>query len=207
MKILAVADVEARRFYDFYQPGCLKGYDLILACGDLERGYLEFLQTMSNVPVLYVHGNHDERFKDSPPDGCICIDDKIYVYRGVRFLGLGGSHKYRDGTYMYTERQMAGRVRRLWLSLKRHRGFDVLVTHAPARGINDFDNMSHRGFECFVELLERYRPAFFVHGHIHTCYGVHIPRRTEREGTTIINACEYFEFDYPEERIPEKYRK
>ena len=29
MKILAVSDVESKRFYEYYQPGRLKEYDLI----------------------------------------------------------------------------------------------------------------------------------------------------------------------------------
>lgn len=196
MRILAVADVESRYFYDFYQPGKLAGFDLILACGDLSREYLEFLVTMANKPLLYVHGNHDESFVREPPEGCICIDDRVYVHDGVRFLGLGGSYRYRQGTYMYTERQMARRIRRVWPSIQRWGGFDVLVTHAPARHLNDFDSMSHRGFECFNGLLDRYHPRYFVHGHIHRNYGVGIPQKTEREGTIIVNAYERCVIDF-----------
>ena len=42
MKILAIADEESRYFYDFYMPGRLDEFDLILACGDLKAKYLEF---------------------------------------------------------------------------------------------------------------------------------------------------------------------
>lgn len=196
MKILAIADEESKFFYDYYAPGKLDGFDLILACGDLHKSYLEFLVTLAHCPVLYVHGNHDESYVNDPPGGCICIDDKIYVYQGVRILGLGGSFRYRDGTYMYTERQMVRRIRKLWFQLWRHRGFDILVTHAPARHINDFDNRTHRGFDCFVRLLDRYHPRYFVHGHIHKNYGVKIPRRTQRGDTVIINAFEHYRFDY-----------
>lgn len=191
MRILTVADVESRYYYDHYAPGKLSEFDLILACGDLSREYLEFLVTMAHCPLLYVHGNHDESFAQTPPEGCICIDDKLFVYNGVRFLGLGGSYRYRQGTYMYTEKQMEHRVRRLWPALYRNKGFDVLVTHAPARHLNDLDSLSHRGFECFNALLDRYRPAYFVHGHIHTNYGMHIPRRTQHGDTTVINACDH----------------
>lgn len=209
MKILAVADVEAKLFYDYYTPGRLAEYDLILACGDLHRSYLEFLVTMARCPVLYVHGNHDETYEEHPPEGCVCIDDRLYVYKGVRILGLGGSHRYnREGRYMYTEQGMEWRIRRLWLQIQMHKGFDILVTHAPARHLNDFDSMSHRGFECFNRLLERYRPAYFVHGHIHKNYGTSIPQRTEHGATTVINAYEYcrFEFD-PVEEAGEKHAK
>jgi Icc-related predicted phosphoesterase len=196
MRILAIADEEARYYYDYYTPGKLDEIDLILACGDLKREYLEFLITMGRCPVLYVRGNHDDSFAERPPEGCICIEDQIYVYQGVRILGLGGSHKYRDGENMYTERQMRWRVAKLWFQLRRYKGFDILLTHAPARNLNDFDSMSHRGFQCFGELLEKYEPKYFIHGHIHKNYGYKIPRLTKHGKTTVINAWEYYKFDY-----------
>ena len=196
MRILAVSDVESKYYYDYYTPGRLDEFDLILACGDLHREYLEFLVTMSNHPVLYIHGNHDDSFDQRPPEGCVCVDDQLYVWNGIRILGLGGSHRYRDGKYMFTERQMRRRIRKLRFQLWRHKGFDILITHAPAWHINDFDSIPHRGFECFVELLDRYKPKYFVHGHIHKSYGVFIPQQTIRGDTTIINACDHYAFDY-----------
>ena len=191
MKILAVADMPARRFYDFYRPGCLDEYDLIIACGDLDAGYLDFLSSMAQVPVLYVRGNHDEALLKDPPGGLECIEDRVFVYNGVRFLGLGGSIRYKRSPCMFTERQMRRRILRVLPSVLFHRGFDVLVTHSPARHLNDFDNYTHRGFECFNRLLQRYQPAVFVHGHIHTNYGMHIPRYTRHGSTLVVNACEY----------------
>jgi Icc-related predicted phosphoesterase len=196
MRILAISDVESRYYYDYYTPGKLDEFDLILSCGDLSRTYLEFIISMAHCPVLYVRGNHDDAFADQPPEGCVCIEDQIYVYEGVRILGLGGCHRYRDGENMFTERQMAARVRRLWRQLRRHGGFDILMTHAPARHLNDFDSVSHRGFDCFVTLLDRYRPRYFIHGHIHKNYGIHIPQKTQRGETTIINAYDHCAFDY-----------
>lgn len=195
MRILAISDVESQYYYKYYEPGRLADIDLILSCGDLPKAYLEFLVTVANKPLLYVPGNHDESFVTAPPEGCVCIDDRIYVQDGVRFLGLGGSYRYRQGTYMYTERQMARRIRRLWPSIKLHGGFDVLVTHAPARHVNDLDSLSHRGFECFNALMDRYHPSLFVHGHIHRSYGVDIPQRTEVGDVTILNAFDHCIFD------------
>ncbi len=175
MKILAVADVESKKFYEYYSPGKLRDYDLILACGDLRVPYLEFLVTMARCPVLYVHGNHDERFSREP-EGCECIDDRIFVYQG-------------------TEKQMRRRIRRLWWRLHRLKGFDILVTHAPARELGDMENISHRGFECFRDLLERYEPRLFVHGHVHRNYGQDIPQRSQYGKTLIVNAYEYCEIE------------
>jgi len=194
MKILAVSDVEAKYLYDYYKPGRLDGYDLIVACGDLIPEYLEFLVTMAGCPLLYVHGNHDDYTRE--PEGCICIDSRVYEYNGVRIGGLPGSYRYRDGRYLFTERQMRSMMRRLKRSIRRHGGLDILVTHAPARHLNDFDNLTHRGFDCYNKLLERYRPKIFLHGHIHSSYGMRIPRRTQHGDTLVVNACDHCVVEY-----------
>lgn len=194
MRILAVSDVESKYLYDYYTPGKLDGIDMIIACGDLSVDYLEFLVTLADVPLLYIHGNHDDRFKREP-EGCVCIDDDFFEYKGIRFVGLGGSFRYKDGKYMYTEMQMRRRINRLWLKIRRHKGFDVLVTHAPARHLNDLDNRTHRGFECFNKLLDKYKPRLFFHGHVHTNYGARIPQRCEHNGTIVINATDHYFLD------------
>lgn len=194
MKILAVSDIESDRFYEYYRPGMLKEYDCIIACGDLKAEYLEFLVTMSGRPLFYVHGNHDEKYLREP-EGCTCVDGRIVQFNGVRILGLGGSYCYRKGKYMYTEQQMKNRILRLKPSLLWHKGFDILVTHAPARHLNDFDTLPHRGFECFNDLLEKYHPKLFLHGHIHRNYNIGIPQRSQYQSTTVINAFEYCEVE------------
>lgn len=199
MKILAVADTEAKYYYDYYTPGKLDEFDLILACGDLKREYLEFLATLAHCPVVYVRGNHDDRLHETPPGGCICAEDRIVVANGVRILGLGGSYRYRSGRNMYTERQMNRRIHKLRLQLWKNRGFDILLTHAPARHMGDLDSLAHQGFACFTQLLSRYQPRFFVHGHVHRDYGANIPQRTEHGATTVINAYNYCKFDYETE--------
>ena len=80
MNILIVSDEESPVLWDYYTPGKLAGYDLILSCGDLNAKYLEFLVTMARCPLLYVHGNHDGSYTHQPPEGCDCIDDKLIIY-------------------------------------------------------------------------------------------------------------------------------
>ena len=86
MKILAISDEEVPGFYEYYTPGTFSEFDLILACGDLKKRYLEFIVTLAPCPVLYVRGNHDESFGTMPPEGCICIEDTIYVHNGIRIM-------------------------------------------------------------------------------------------------------------------------
>ena len=147
MNIMAIADTESTALWDHYNANPITNTDIILSCGDLDPRYLSFLVTCTNVPLLYVHGNHDEKYDTIPPEGCICIDDKIYVHEGVRILGLGGSIRYRDGKYMYSEKEMQRRIRRLVFQLKKHKGFDILLTHSPAYQLGDWDSHAHKGFE------------------------------------------------------------
>ena len=86
---------------------------------------------------------------------------------------------------------MAARIRRLSWTIRRHRGFDILLTHAPMRGVHDLDTPAHRGFECFGDLIDRWQPKWFLHGHVHLNYGMNLPRKAERGQTQIVNAYEY----------------
>ena len=106
MRILVIGDHESKSLWDFYEPSKLEDIDLIISCGDLSPRYLSFLVTMAHAPVLYIHGNHDDKYEMTPPEGCICVDDDLYVYNGIRILGLGGSMRYRYGTHQYTEKEM-----------------------------------------------------------------------------------------------------
>ncbi len=197
MKILVVAD----RPSDYlWGPGVhhgLEGIDLILSSGDLNALYLSYLATFAHCPVLYIHGNHDSKYQTNPPEGCICVEDKLYVYNGVRILGLGGSIRYSgDSPYQYTQAQMRRRVRRQWLTLRRKKGFDILLTHAPAYGLGDGEDWAHTGFEVFRDLLDRWSPAYMVHGHTHLNYDPRLPRLQEYGGTQIINAYERYVFEF-----------
>ena len=145
MRVLIVADEEAKALWDYYDPARVEGVELILSCGDLNSRYLEFLVTMVNCPLLYVHGNHDSRYDRQPPEGCIDIEDRIVNYKGLRILGLGGSMRYKEGPHMYTEGQMYRRVLTAGMKSTFTNGFDILLTHAPARGWRDLEDLPHRG--------------------------------------------------------------
>ena len=196
MKILAIADEESKYLWDFYERGKLEDIDLILSAGDLAPEYLTFLVTMASVPVLYVHGNHDDKYAYKPPEGCICIDDSIYVYQGVRIMGLGGSMRYRPGDHQYTDAEMTKRVKKLRWKLLWYGGVDILLTHAPAFEINDGRDLPHQGFRIFVKLIEKYKPKFFIHGHVHMTYGRTHKRYDKYKETHIINAYERCVFEY-----------
>lgn len=204
MKVLLVSDVEEKRLWDNWSDRTVESLSdvrLVLSAGDLDPNYLEFLVTMLNVPLVYVRGNHDGRYEAEPPGGCIDADGRIVEVecspaadaggaagpgdrRVVRIAGLGGSMRYKKSDNMYTERQMAGRVRAIERSILTRNlkdgllgnqdpdrpAFDILLTHAPACGYGDLDDLPHSGFECFNTLLDKYRPQLHCYGHVHKEY-------------------------------------
>ena len=192
MKILLLVDTESPYLWDYFEKSKLEGIDLILSCGDLHPHYLSFLATFFQGPVLYVHGNHDDCYKDTPPEGCICIDGKLYEYQGIRILGLGGSMRYKTGEHQYTQKQMNRRIRKLGFSLWRKKGFDILLTHSPAWQLNDGKDLPHNGFKGFLHLLDKYMPRYFIHGHVHLSYGAGVKRSDTYQNTTVINAYERY---------------
>ena len=204
MKILAVSDEECAALWDYYVPGRLKDYDLIISCGDLKADYLSFLVTMARCPVLYVHGNHDTSYDRYPPEGCDCIDDHLVVYNGLRILGLGGCLRYHPGDYQYTDEQMRRRIAKLRRKLKKLGGVDLVVTHSPPYSVGDAEDPAHHGFQALRELLDEYHPQYLIHGHVHLRYGARTREQTYAD-TQVINVSERYILDLPEIPHPHKH--
>lgn len=197
MKLLVISDAADPGLWEFFSKDKLSGVDAILSCGDLPADYLSFLVTMGNIPVFYVHGNHDTRYAQFPPEGCDCIDGTVIDFRGYRILGLGGCIQYSGGPHQYTERAMRRRIARIGRALRRG-GVDILVTHAPALGLGDLDDSCHRGFACFRELLDRYHPLYHCYGHVHLQYVPTQPRARQYGDTTVVNATGKYLIELPD---------
>lgn len=194
VKVLLVSDIESKYIWDYFDRERFKDIELIISCGDLKESYLEFLTTMIRAPLFYVPGNHDKNYLKNPPGGCVNIDNSVVTFKGIKFLGVGGSHKYNDGPFQYTQKGMIKRIKRLKFKLWKNKGFDILVTHSPGRWLGDGDDLCHQGFVVFNELIEKYNPKFFFHGHQHLNYGNN-KRIISYGETTIINAYNYFIID------------
>ena len=160
---------------------------------------------MAKCPVLYVHGNHDVNYDQVPPEGCDCIDGHIVEYNGIRILGLGGCRRYHPGPHQYSDSEMRKRILRLSWKLKRLGGVDIVVTHAPPAGLGDDEDPAHWGFDALVSFLDKYRPKFLVHGHVHTSYNHQIPRVIEYGDTKVINACERYVFEIEDRPVKTKH--
>lgn len=204
MKLLLISDEEEKHLYEYYDAARLRDIDLIISAGDLNVKYLEFLVTMGHAPLVYVPGNHDTYYASHPPMGCDNADDRIIDYHGLRILGLGGSMEYKKDIYLYSEKAMEKRIERLRNMIKFYNGFDILLTHSPAAGYGDLEDLPHKGFECFNDLLEKYHPKYMIHGHVHKTYGSFDRVRKHPSGTTIINAYSSYELELTKEDHPEE---
>jgi len=203
VRILALSDQVHDSIYNLGVRERFGDVDLVLGCGDLPYDYLEFVVTMLAAPVLYVHGNHDKMrilredgwHEQTGPGGCINLEGRVVSCKGLLIAGLGGSMRYRpDGQFQYTERQMAGRLLRLaprlqWNRWRYGRAVDILVTHAPPRGVHDASDLCHTGFRTFREFIQRYQPRYVVHGHVDPM-GL-APRVSQVGRTTVVNAFGY----------------
>ncbi len=206
MRILAIADTEEKWLTTHYDRKRMAGVDLIISCGDLPARYLEHIVTLANVPLVYVPGNHDAAYREHAPQGCISLEERIVDFHGLRILGLGGSIRYNQTVYGFTEQEMRWRVVKMTLAAQAAGGIDLVVTHAPLRGYGDLDDLPHQGFESFNTLVERLHPRYLLHGHVHPEYGRLTRVREHPAGTTLINACGWQMLDIDESTLPDRSR-
>jgi len=182
MRILAISDEVTDALYHPNFQQLTGDIDLLVSCGDLPYGYMDFIVTQARVArAVFVHGNHDktmvsadgERWADPP--GWTNLDRRVVYFRELDLIvaGLQGSILYSGETqYQYTEREMAGRALKLIPQLlvsraRTGRYLDILVTHAPAQGIHDGPRGAHQGFPIHLRLIRRFEPRLLLHGHNH----------------------------------------
>lgn len=203
MKILVVSDIESKYIWDYFDPERFRGIDMMISCGDLSAKYLSFLVTMIPAPLFYVPGNHDKGYDKMPPEGCVNIDGRLIEYRGIRILGFGGCKSQRPAPHEYSDKQMWRKVKRMGFSIKVNKGFDILVTHAPAKGLGDGPDFFHEGFEAFKFLLDEHKPKVHFYGHRHLGTSPVDRKAIYPYGETMmINACGYKIVEYDEDIRP-----
>ena len=187
MKILSVSDIVVPELSDGFDARQFDGVELVLSCGDLPPEYLSFIRERLDAPLYYVRGNHDIRYKTSPPIGCVNLHANRIDFKGLRIMGLEGSRWYNGGPIQYREHQMRQMIWRKMPELWLKGGVDIVVTHAPPRHIHDAEDRCHRGFESFLKLISRFKPRYFIHGHIHAHFTDPSQRMTLVGNTRVIN--------------------
>lgn len=158
-------------------------FDAVVICGDLTtdgsprfaRALLDSLHTK----VIAVPGNCDSKAVASLLDFAgASVHGKVAEVSSVRFFGFGGAppSPYKM-PFEVPEEVMAQRLREVGV-----RG-GVMVTHAPALGMNDRSTSGHNmGSKAILDVASELRPRLALSGHIHEARGETVSR-----GTVFVN--------------------
>lgn len=212
LKILCISDKVDPQVYSPQIKERFSDIDVVLCAGDLPHDYLDFVVSSLNKPLFFVFGNHhtDElkHYKKAVDLALIQINREYYgcgaIYVGSKIkkeenfiiMGLGGSMRYNNGLNQFTDMEMFIEVLKLvprlvWNRIFFGRYLDILLTHAPPKGIHDKQDKCHMGFKTYLWFMKTFKPKFLVHGHIHL-YDLSEVRCTQWEDTQVVNAYSHF---------------
>ncbi len=177
-----------------------KGIDLVVSCGDLSVEYLDFLGDVFQVPLLYVRGNHDDEWRGRPGGDDINGKVVTYGGVRILGLEGAPRYNDKPLQYTETEVSLKLKLLapRLWLSrgvdvVVAHAAprFCPYAYEACPKPVGvgrpcpylpplpdghpvicpEAEDMAHRGFMAYRELILRYNPKLFIHGHRHRTFG------------------------------------
>ena len=214
MKILCISDKIDPLVYSPLIKERFSDIDLILSAGDLPLYYLDYIISNLNKPLFFVFGNHHiddlkhyRKLNDTPISvvhqdieymgcGAVHLGTKVKIEGNTIVAGLGGSMRYNRGHNQFTETEMYLEIFKimpslLWNRLIRGKCVDILLTHAPPKGIHDKKDKCHLGFKAFLWFMKVFKPKYLVHGHIHL-YDMNEERCTQSNNTKVINAYNHF---------------
>lgn len=172
----------------------LPGGDLIICAGDVTLdGYLqemknfcEWFDGLRNYDhKIWIGGNHEFCLQDFPSkaseyytsykDIHYLQDDWLYV--GEEYEDLvkvyGSPWQVAFFNYAFNLPKGSEQLKEKWDAIPGDT--DILVTHGPALGMQDFNPFSpeprHIGCELLIERIKVVKPKIHVCGHIHPGYG------------------------------------
>lgn len=191
IRLLAISDERDPTLESAASRAGMGAIDLIVGAGDLEPEYLSFVADAFHAPLRYIRGNHDEgpAWADTRR-GLLpnpMRDGAIVQEVGVRLVGFSGSPVYNQGGMQVSALGMWLRVMAASGRASRQRPV-IVVTHAPPRGVNDDQDLAHRGFTAFRWLADRLEPPLWLHGHT-ALVRRGIDDRTARHNGTLFYNC------------------
>lgn len=139
-------------------------YDVCILLGDVAYEDIDMImQYVPDYKMMSVLGNHDS------PDllrhfGLTDLNGKLVEYKGVRFAGMGGSHRYKRGNWpMMTQCESL----ELCLDMIRtQEAADILITHDKAFFNAEYD-IAHTGLAGITTYVNACNPIYHLHGHQH----------------------------------------
>ena len=178
--------------------GELPGGDILIHCGDISnRGYMNeiknFLEWFDGIKgyehKIFIAGNHDFGFQDSPK---VCakllqdyptvtyLEDTSVIIDGIKIYGSPWQPRFYNWAFNVDR---GWDIAQKWEKIPQDT--DILITHGPLHGILDSTYTGQRvGCEDLYNRVMEVKPKVHCYGHIHFDYGM-----KEVDGMTFINAC------------------
>lgn len=173
--------------------------DVFIHAGDLmQNGYpdewksrLNWLKKLPHKKKYYIPGNHDLHLKNYTGPALQNLRSA-----GVTVVGLPNNPRYEIVTldngmtllglpFVTNLPNWAFSISEEELKTKLQRKVDIVVSHAPIRGILDTNNNGENmGIKSYREYLYKFFPKIWIHGHIHEAFG-----HTEEAGCQIYNVA------------------
>ena len=179
MKIIHISDTHGCHHRLKYLPEA----DVIVHSGDFcmvgtQQEALDFLNWFCDLPYKYkifICGNHDECLYKANIEG---LDSNVF-YLNNSDVEIEGVKFYGVPLFMS---DALGRQNLYYKAIPSD--IDVLVTHAPAVGILDFDMDRNWGSEILLNRINEIHPKAHLFGHIHLGHGL-----LKRYGTIYSNGA------------------
>ncbi len=158
-RILAVSDIHGSRsgslavrdFINEYSP------DLLIVCGDITHfGPASWARDFFNsihIPVMAVNGNCD-------------TNDVIAL------LGKDTDRNLMNRHRQFQKLEIVGLQHPLDDSFEFPEKIDILVSHVPPKGCNDFIRAGHIGDMWLNQVIEERKPRLLISGHVHESRGI-----------------------------------
>lgn len=183
MKILHLSDTHGyhHRLRDLPEA------DVVVHSGDFcmvgsEQEAIDFMNWFCDLPYRYkifICGNHDDCLYGANISG---LDDNVH-YLCNSGIEIDELKFYGVPMFMgdcVTDRQNLN-YNKIPIDT------DVLITHAPAYGILDFDDSINYGSEVLLKAVSKINPRIHLFGHIHKQYGITTIRTTIFSNGAIMN--------------------
>ena len=158
--------------------------------------------------AIHGHGATYLGFKAFANENLLVEDPNTGRKTPLLIAGASGTSRYNNGLCQFTDSQMKFKLLKLvpkliYNKLKYGRYLDIFMTHASPRHIHDHEDPCHIGFECYNWFLQRFKPVYMVHGHIHL-YDLREERIGKYYDTTVVNAYAHYVIELPMKTTEEK---
>lgn len=146
--------------------------DILVHSGDFtmngsEQEAIDFLNWFCDLDYrhkIFICGNHDNCLYGANIDG---LDTNVHYLcnSGIELNGI-----YFYGVPMFMEDCITERQSRNYVQIPINT--DILITHTPAYGILDYDEIFHYGSEELFSRISAVNPRLHLFGHIHSQNGI-----------------------------------